>query len=518
MSSSRVAALIGVAGISLLALVLLAWYQLSIGQHAACDTPPSTLVDWLARDLWLATTHNAKVPLSRLCRNEMANLILLLADIRQADSETMSVETVERRLYDALGIESSLSDVKLMIRALDAMKRDPRMRDRIALALDQPLDEPLVERREPSGDKSAFSRSVIYAAKGAVESAIELPLEDRFSIVVQTFYNGTRLPRLLDTLKRLSSMAEIDRVILWWNDAEHGTPPPSLALFDEAALRFPVIVELPERNSLNNRYRLSPHIRTAAVLAMDDDLRPTPLQLRFAFEQWKVQPQRLVGFTPRHFAVKGADAASLDWLHAELHGAATTTRAPPPLGVVADNSGANALHYRFGGCPASVVLHPFFTHRDHLARFWSEPMAPVRNIVDEHMNGEELSFNMVTTSATGLPPLVVASSIARVDSDGGGGAAVSNSVGHYERRVWVTRHVAAELARLRGAAVPPLINTLAVTVLCDAHSTDADNAALQADVGAPGDGTLTRGGAGWLALQDAQRSGYIASGDGKFNV
>ena len=107
-------------------------------------------------------------------------------------------------------------------------------------------------------------------------------------------------------------------------------------------------------------------IDVKAVLAMDDDLQPTRLQLRFAFEQWKLDRRRLVGFTPRRFAIHGVSRQSPVWLQAHVSSAEIDSlRRAEADGTVADPA-AVAIHYRFGGCPAQVVLLPMFLHRDRL--------------------------------------------------------------------------------------------------------------------------------------------------------
>ena len=95
-----------------------------------------------------------------------------------------------------------------------------------------------------------------------------LPVSERFTLVVPTFYNGTRVRGLLRTLAAWGAWPELDRVLLWWNDAER----PASASAAQAQLRahvaavggvpFDVLVEAAPRNSLNTRWRPSPHIRT----------------------------------------------------------------------------------------------------------------------------------------------------------------------------------------------------------------------------------------------------------------
>lgn len=59
--------------------------------------------------------------------------------------------------------------------------------------------------------------------------------------------------------------------------------------------RFDVHLE----DSLNNRFKPLPDVRTDAIFSVDDDLLVPCETLEFAFELWTSAPDQLVGFVPR---------------------------------------------------------------------------------------------------------------------------------------------------------------------------------------------------------------------------
>ncbi|GKB26608.1 glycosyltransferase family protein 64 protein C5, partial [Tanacetum coccineum] len=72
--------------------------------------------------------------------------------------------------------------------------------------------------------------------------------------------------------------------------------PPDLTEFDSAV---PVRIRVEEKNSLNNRFKSDPLIKTRAVLELDDDIMMSCDYIERGFKVWREKPDRLVGFYPR---------------------------------------------------------------------------------------------------------------------------------------------------------------------------------------------------------------------------
>ena len=156
---------------------------------------PSPLVDALARELLLRTSHSARLPLADACRSELAQLLLLMqtsVDAAPTHDEWSAL------LRGALGVESldtALHRLQLTLRVFDKLGsvRSPASAARLASLLDSFVaSEETADvvdstassaSSEPfaNGDVTFFSRSVVMhrAAQGRT-----LPLNDRFTMVV----------------------------------------------------------------------------------------------------------------------------------------------------------------------------------------------------------------------------------------------------------------------------------------------------------------------------------------------
>ncbi|CAA6672799.1 unnamed protein product [Spirodela intermedia] len=133
---------------------------------------------------------------------------------------------------------------------------------------------------------------------------------------------------------------------------------PSPDDFDSAV---PVRVRAEEHNSLNNRFRVDPAIKTRAVLELDDDIMMTCGDIERGFKAWRQHPERLVGFYPRLLEGK-----------------------PPKNGYNAILTGA-----------------AFMDSEAAFRRYWSEAAAEGRKIVEESFNCEDVLMNFLYANASG---------------------------------------------------------------------------------------------------------------------
>ncbi|CAM6083117.1 unnamed protein product [Calypogeia fissa] len=113
----------------------------------------------------------------------------------------------------------------------------------------------------------------------------------QFTMVTMTY--DARLWNLKMYVKHYSRCASVREILVVWNK---GTPPDPLTEFDSAV---PVRIRVEPVNSLNNRFRVDPLIKTKAVLELDDDIMMTCDDVERGFKAWREHPERLVGFYPR---------------------------------------------------------------------------------------------------------------------------------------------------------------------------------------------------------------------------
>ncbi|MCO5556846.1 hypothetical protein L7F22_010400 [Adiantum nelumboides] len=120
------------------------------------------------------------------------------------------------------------------------------------------------------------------------------PVEGQFSqFTMVTMTYEERLWNLKMYIRHYSRCASVREIVVVWNK---GQPPNPDTDFDSAV---PVHIRVEEKNSLNNRFKPDPQIKTRAVFELDDDILMTCDDLERAFKAWRNHPERVVGFYPR---------------------------------------------------------------------------------------------------------------------------------------------------------------------------------------------------------------------------
>ena len=159
----------------------------------------------------------------------------------------------------------------------------------------------------------------------------------------------------LDNLERIAKAyssgkyASVDRVVIIWQD--NTTSPPDWLLPLEKQ-PIPVHVRRSKVNSMNERFRLDPRIRTEAVFMVDDDLNIQSSDLELAFQTWKAlgKDQRIVGFTARDYQLSDDRMTYMPFV---------------------------AKSY------SMILSNAAFLHRSFFEYYWSDDIRPYREYVDE---------------------------------------------------------------------------------------------------------------------------------------
>lgn len=161
-----------------------------------------------------------------------------------------------------------------------------------------------------------------------------------------------------------SKCASVREILVVWNK---GKPPNPSEL--ESAV--PVRIRVEEKNSLNNRFRVDPFIKTKAVLELDDDIMMNCDDLERGFKVWRENPTRLVGFYPR------------------------LVTAPPPLKYRPEKHARKHDGYNMVLTGAAFVDREFA-----FERYWSEEAELGRKMVDEVFNCEDVLMNFLYSNST----------------------------------------------------------------------------------------------------------------------
>ncbi|CAM0954245.1 unnamed protein product [Alopecurus aequalis] len=130
----------------------------------------------------------------------------------------------------------------------------------------------------------------LFSGNGAEQAYTHQGQHSQFTMVTMTY--EARLWNLKLFVEHYSRCESVREIVVVWNK---GNPPTSDA-FDSTV---PVRIRVEETNSLNNRFRVDPLIKTRAVFELDDDIMMTCSDVEKGFKVWREHPERMVGFYPR---------------------------------------------------------------------------------------------------------------------------------------------------------------------------------------------------------------------------
>lgn len=238
----------------------------------------------------------------------------------------------------------------------------------------------------------------IYGGSGAQDSYAVENHYSQFTMLAMTY--DARLWNLNLYIQHYSQCPSVREIVVVWNK---GTPPDPTT-FDSAV---PVRIRVEEKNSLNNRFKKDPLIKTRAVLQLDDDIIMSCDYIERGFKVWRENPGRLVGFYPR--LVNG----------------------PGPLEYRGEKHAR-----KFKGYNMILTGAAFMDHQVAFDRYWSEQVKAGRDAVDKFFNCEDVLMNFLYANATSSGPAVEYVKPAwTIDTSKFSGVAISeNTQAHYRVR------------------------------------------------------------------------------------
>lgn len=220
---------------------------------------------------------------------------------------------------------------------------------------------------------------------------------EMFSIAILTYQRTEVLKHTLEYYID-QEIPSLQKILVLWNDIE--TEPPE-ELADLAPPSFLHVIKT-KKNSLNNRFdpQYLNLLETEAVFSCDDDVRIDKEHLEFAFEIWKTERDRIVGFPYRTYAVKEETFVYL---------ANTHTNASLSL------TGASFFSKQY----SHLYQKPQYT--------------AIREYIDAALNCEDIALNMMVSNSTKKPPIIVKNKIGFGCSECHGDT-LHQRRGHWERR------------------------------------------------------------------------------------
>ena len=117
------------------------------------------------------------------------------------------------------------------------------------------------------------------------------------SVTSSVITSSSRVFSLLNHLATCDSLWEI--IILWSSSVQ---PPPVKDWIFLGRLPQHTSLKIIQSNSSSTRFASIQTVSTAALLLLDEDIDITTEEINFAFQVWKIFPNRIVGFPSRtHF-------------------------------------------------------------------------------------------------------------------------------------------------------------------------------------------------------------------------
>ncbi|KAK9070270.1 hypothetical protein SSX86_010670 [Deinandra increscens subsp. villosa] len=237
----------------------------------------------------------------------------------------------------------------------------------------------------------------VYGGSGGQEQYAIDNHYSQFTMIAMTY--DARLWNLKWYVKHYSQCPSVREIVVVWNK---GTPP-DLTEFDSSV---PVRIRVEEKNSLNNRFKLDPLIKTRAVLELDDDIIMSCDHIERGFKVWRENPDRLVGFYPR--LVNG----------------------PGPLEYRGEKHAR-----KFNAYNMILTGAAFMDHEEAFSRYWSDQAKAGREVVDEFFNCEDVLMNFLYANISSGVTVEYVKPAWALDTSKFSGVAISgNTQVHYRVR------------------------------------------------------------------------------------
>ncbi|KAL2249344.1 glycosyltransferase family protein 64 protein C5 [Sesamum indicum] len=233
----------------------------------------------------------------------------------------------------------------------------------------------------------------IYGGSGAEEPYLLDGHYSQFTLLTMTY--DARLWNLKMYIKHYSRCSSVREIVVVWNKGI----PPQPGDFDSAV---PVRIRVEKNNSLNNRFKVDPLIKTRAVLELDDDIMMTCDDIERGFKVWREHPDRIVGFYPR--LINSSPLKYRGEKHARKH------------------NGYNMILTGAAFVDAKVAFE----------RYWTAEAEAGRALVDSYFNCEDVLMNYLYANASSSSVVEYVKPAWAVDTSKLSGVAISrNTQAHY---------------------------------------------------------------------------------------
>ncbi|VDM25107.1 unnamed protein product, partial [Toxocara canis] len=191
-----------------------------------------------------------------------------------------------------------------------------------------------------------------------------------FTAVILAYNRVESLFALVHLLAKVPSLMSI---LVVWNNIYWQPPPVS----EWPHISRPIKILQMRKNRLSNRFIAFSEITTEAVFSLDDDISTLTVdEIQFAYQTWRENPERLVGFLPRS-------------------------------DVYNDSSKTYTYSSEWSNNMSIVLTGAAFFHKYYGILYHTLLPSAVRSYVQSAKNCEDIAMNFLISSLTGKCPLKV---------------------------------------------------------------------------------------------------------------
>lgn len=185
-----------------------------------------------------------------------------------------------------------------------------------------------LEGEVPPPDDGVQARARVLKATPMVAPQQSSPYHEdarrahNFTVVISThgdsLYNPCVIRQWLPLRDVVSSI-----IVVWDDPDEHSYELVTRAVSADFAIPTEFVSNGTRTASLNNRYLIHGRVRTAAVFAVDDDIRIRHIGVRAAFDEWRRHPDLLINYSLKEVVCRGGEngtgTLSSDGLRTDCH-------------------------------------------------------------------------------------------------------------------------------------------------------------------------------------------------------
>ncbi|WMV40378.1 hypothetical protein MTR67_033763 [Solanum verrucosum] len=192
-------------------------------------------------------------------------------------------------------------------------------------------------------------------------------------------YSEHRIPLLHSIAATYAAASSVAAVFILWSNPS--TPPQILSDLSQnlslsSSSTTPITIHRQPSSSLNLRFHPHTSITTRSVLICDDDIEPDTNSINFAFNIWKSNPDRLIGFFVRSH---NYDLTHKSWIY---------TMETQKYSIMLTKFMILNFHY----------LHQYTCNKEY---------SKLKLIVDEKNNCEDILMNFVIAEQVKKGPILV---------------------------------------------------------------------------------------------------------------